>query len=127
MRNRKKYQRLLWYQAYGFLAIIALTWLDELLSLPSRIFGGVPHSNWREAIMETVVALAVWLVVFVLTKQLVARLQYVEGFLRVCPWCRKVDVDGHWIPVEEYFMRGGFGVKTSYQICPSCEENTRPR
>jgi len=127
MKMRKRYQRLLWYESCGFLFLIVLTWLDEVLSLPSRIFGGVPHSNWREATLESGIVLAVWLVVSVLTKQLLARLSYVEGFLRICPWCRKVHVEGRWIPVEEYFMRGGFEVKTSFKICPICEENTRAR
>jgi hypothetical protein len=126
MRIRRKYQRLLWYQSFGFLAIIALTWVDEMFNLTVTLFGGIQHSNWREALLETVVALIAWLVVFVLTRQLLARLEYVESFLRICPWCRKIDDNGQWIPVEEFFMRGGFGVKTTHQICPTCWKNTHP-
>ena len=57
MRIRRKYKLLLWYQSLGFGAIVVVTWLDELLSLPTRLFGGVQHSNWREAVIETFVAL----------------------------------------------------------------------
>jgi hypothetical protein len=119
MINRKKAQRILWYEAIGFLLIIALSWLDELLSLPARLFGGVQHTNWREAAMETTIVLAVWLVVFVFTKRLLVRLYYLEGFLRVCAWCRKIGHDDEWMPLETYFSKG-FDIKTSHSICPAC-------
>ena len=72
--------------------------------------------------METVVTLAVWLPVFVLTKRLVAHLYYLEGFLRVCAWCRKIGHEDKWFPIEEYFSKG-FAIKTSHGICPKCAED----
>ena len=121
MKNRRKGQQILWYQAFGFLLIIILSWMDELLSLPARLFGGIQHSNWREAAMETIVALAVWLIVYALTKRLLARLYYLEGFLRVCAWCRKIGQSDKWLPVERYFSKG-FDIKTSHGLCPDCEQ-----
>jgi hypothetical protein len=126
MFNSKKSRRILWYQASGFLLIIALSWLDELWSLPSRLFGGVEHSNWHESALETTIILAVWLPIFVLTKRLLARLFYLEHFLRICAWCRKIGHDDQWLPIEEYFS-SGFQVETSHSICPECAREHFPK
>jgi hypothetical protein len=45
MRRKNKAHRILWYECAGFSFIILMSWLDELLSLPQRIFGGEPRSN----------------------------------------------------------------------------------
>lgn len=119
MRKRSKPQRILWYQALGFLVIIALSWLDELFNLPYRLFPGPGHSNWREAAIETFIVLAVWAFTFVLTKRILTRLHYLEGFLRVCAWCRKIGEDDDWFSMEQYFDQS-FSVKTSHGLCPDC-------
>jgi len=119
MAQSKQSRRILWYQAFGFLVIITLSWLDELLSLTARFFGGAKYSNWRESAIETIVVLAVWLPLFVITKRILARLYYLEGFLRVCAWCRKIGRDNEWLLLEQFLSRG-FDVKTSHGICPEC-------
>lgn len=119
MKSRTKARRILIFEAIGFGLIILLSWLNELLSLPTYLFGGEKTGNWREAFVETMLALLVWLVLFTLTRRLLARLYYLEGFLRVCSWCRKINHDNQWVPIEEYF-RKGFETKTSHAICPEC-------
>ena len=65
------------------------------------------------------------------TPTLVGRLHYLEGFLRLCAWCRKLHADNEWIPLEE-FMQRRFDTRTSHGICPACKaeqrkaERTRP-
>jgi hypothetical protein len=49
----------------------------------------------------------------------VARLFYLEQFLRVCAWCQKVEHEGAWSPIAEFFQRQ-FDAKTSHGICPGC-------
>jgi len=119
--NAKKAQRILWYESIGFLLLIALSWMDELLSLPHLLFGGGPHSNWHEATLESAFLIVVWVIVFLLTKRLLVRLYYMEGFLRVCAWCRKIGHEDEWTTVEDYFKKG-FGTKTSHGMCPDCQQ-----
>jgi hypothetical protein len=57
--------------------------------------------------------------VMILTRRLVSRLYHLEGFLRVCAWCRKMEHDGEWIPLEKFFERK-FETATSHGICPVC-------
>jgi hypothetical protein len=125
MINRNKPQRILWYEASGFLFIIVLSWVDELFNLPSLLFGGTEHSNWREAAMETIIVLTVWLIVFLLTRRLLARLYYLEKFLRVCAWCRKIGRGDEWLSMEQYFDKD-FDVKTSHGLCPACAKKMMP-
>lgn len=124
MTNLKKPQRILWYENIGFLAIIILSWANELFEMPQRVFGGSAQENWRESAMETILVLVVWASVHVFTKRLLVRLHYMEGFLRVCAWCRKIGHDDDWLPLEQYFSRG-FDIKTSHGICPACTEMMR--
>jgi hypothetical protein len=121
MIKRNRARRILWYESIGFVCLIGLSWLDELLSLPHLLFGSGPHSNWHEAAMESLFLLAVWGIVFWLSRRLLARLYYLEGFLRVCAWCRKIGHEDEWRTVEDYFKRG-FDIKTSHGMCPDCQE-----
>jgi hypothetical protein len=119
MNNQNKAHRILWYECAGFLTIILLSWLDELIKLPQR-FPGAPQPNWREAAIETLVILFVWLVVFVSTKRIVVRLHYLEGMVRMCAWCRRLDQKGKWVPFEEYIVRD-MHTTASHAMCPECE------
>ncbi len=120
MKSRKNGSWVLWYECLGFGLILLFSWLNELVDLPHLIFGGETHaSDFRDSLVESAVIVLVWAVVFVLTKRLVAHLLYLEGFLRVCAWCRKVGHNNQWMGLEEYFDRG-FHVQTTHGMCPQC-------
>jgi hypothetical protein len=56
----KRYARtVLWYEIAAFGLLIAISWADELLGLPGRLFGGSHLPNIREALLETIVILVV--------------------------------------------------------------------
>ena len=119
MPNRTPSQHIVLFEIIGFFLIILLTWLDELFSLPSLLFGGVYLANYPEAIIESLIVLMVATLVILSTRKLLARLHYLEEFLRVCAWCRKVEYEGQWLPLEDYFDRR-FNVKSSHGMCPEC-------
>lgn len=128
MKIQKSGSWVLWYECIGFGLLLLLLWLNELGDI-AWLVGGEPHvCDLREGAVETVLIMAVWAGVFLPTRRLVAHLLYLEGFLRVCSWCRRVGYQGEWIKVEEYFARG-FHVSTTHGVCPEClkklEEDTR--
>jgi hypothetical protein len=109
----------LWYEIGAFGLLIALSWADELLGLPARLFGG-PHSpNIPEAVLESLAILAVAIPVTVRTRRVVKRLFYLEQFLQVCASCQKVQQGRHWIPIAEFFKQR-FDATTSHGMCPEC-------
>src|SRR6185369_3362148 len=107
MRVSKNRSWVLWYVSLGFGLIILFVWLEELTGLSYLVLGGAPHvSDWRDATTESLLIVAVWAVTFLVTRRLVAHLVYLEGFLRVCAWCRKVGYKDKWLTLEEYFDAG---------------------
>ena len=48
----------------------------------------------------------------------------VEGFLRVCAWCRKINHKNEWI-LPDQGLAVKFHGKTTHGICPVCLENAR--
>lgn len=76
--------------------------------------------------MESLVALFVWLALFLTTRRLLERLYYLEDFVRVCAWCRKISDGDKWVSLEEYFAEG-FAIKTSHGICPECANDLRTK
>lgn len=113
--------RVLLYEVLGFTVIITLSWLNELLGLAALLIGGDHQRNWREAAFETLVILVVAVPTVLLTRRVVARLHYLEGFLRICSWCRRVESDGSWVIVEDFFTKQ-LDTKSTHGICPTCAE-----
>ncbi len=112
--------RVFWYQSLGFLAIIALTWVDELVGLRSLVLG---HNDYifqfRQSTLEMLLVLAVWLLVTGATRRLCARLRQAESFMRVCAWCRRIEYGSRWMKLED-FLKHGFDTPTSHGICDEC-------
>ncbi len=119
MTSRKRVQRILLYETIGFGVLIVLSWLNELVDLSRWLFGEPSGPDWHEAAMESIATLAVGLLVFIGTRKLLDRLFYLERFLRVCAWCKKINLEDQWVPLEEYFVKG-FDTRTSHGICPAC-------
>jgi hypothetical protein len=112
--------RIIIYQNLGFLGIIALCYLDDLLKLPSLIFSDHPFVILhRRTTLEMLLVLSVWFVVTASTRRILNRIRYLEEFMRVCAWCRRINYHGEWMRLEE-FMRQGFDTPTTHGICTEC-------
>lgn len=122
---RKHSSMVLLYEAAAFLVIIALSWLDELIGLPYLLFGGAPHlPDFRESAMETVAVLVIAAPILLLSRQLISRLFYLESFLKVCAWCKKVSDRDRWVPMDVYFA-AEFNQRTTHGMCPDCFEKMK--
>jgi hypothetical protein len=125
MNKLEKPAALLAYQSIGFLALIGLCWLDELVGLRSLVLDSHPFiQDFRESTLEMLLILGVWLVVAGSTRRLFARVRHLEGFMRVCSWCRRIEYNGTWMPLEKFFQQG-FDTPTTHGICSDCAEKTR--
>jgi|MudIll2142460700_1097286.scaffolds.fasta_scaffold641561_1 hypothetical protein len=106
----------------GFASIIALSWLDEYAGLPywgSSASNHVP--NWREPVLETMVVIMVGAWVLHITRRISKRLSYLEGFVRLCSWCHRVDYAHQWHTIED-FLKLELNKSTTHGICPACTE-----
>lgn len=108
----------------GFGAIVAMLWLDEWLDLPHLLFGkllGVEATpaNWAECFIETLLIVPMAAFVTMLTGWLMARVKYLEGFIRVCGYCRRVRDGDRWITLEE-FIRTHSEAEFTGSCCREC-------
>lgn len=108
------------YQNLGFLCILIICYMDELLRLPTLVFSENPFAFlYRRTTLDILLVLAVWFLVSTSTRRILERIHYLEKFMRVCAWCRKINYQGEWMPLEE-FMRQGFDTPTTHGICKDC-------
>lgn len=114
------WQQALFWQSMGFLTIIVLTWCDAIFDLTHNIFG---MQRQNEDINQTAISTAVIVLLWMLSGykiyRVVSRLSYLESFLHVCAWCRKIEHDNQWFSIEEHFTKRTGG-QTSHGICPEC-------
>ncbi len=129
MRVIKNGGCVLFYECIGFGIILLLSIFNNLLGLPHLVVGGEGVvSRWRFGVMESVVILLIWALVFSITRRLLHKLHCLEGMLRVCGWCRKIGYGDKWVSLETYFAEG-LKMGTTHGICPDClkdvEEDTK--
>ena len=70
-------------------------------------------------LVRTGVIVAIWVWVHFTTRRLLRRLHELEEFLRICSWCRKLEHNGQWLTIEEFFG-SRLATETSHGICPTC-------
>ncbi|MBW2739129.1 MAG: hypothetical protein JRE64_09850 [Deltaproteobacteria bacterium] len=104
----------------GFILVIMILWLDELLDLPHR-FLGAPATpiNFMESIFETLIVLVLAALVIFSTRILLKKIKYLEGILPVCSFCKKIRSDNRWIPIDSY-IRDHSEADFSHSLCPEC-------
>ena len=109
-------------ETLGFFAVLAIIWLDEFVDIPALYFGAAktpprPEEYW----FESFAVFFLGVVVVSTTFWIFRRLRYLERFLRVCAWCRKVLINEQWVPFEQYMMTQ-HDVHSTHGICPFCAE-----
>ncbi|MCD4847350.1 MAG: hypothetical protein K8R76_04080 [Candidatus Aegiribacteria sp.] len=68
--------RIILCESLGFLLVIVLIWLDEILDLPHLIFGAaVTPINYKESIFETFMILILAGLIIFLTLELLKRIK----------------------------------------------------
>jgi hypothetical protein len=118
VKSRKE-NHILWVEATGFSLLIVLSWLTEVIRIPHFLFNEPFSPNWHRALLRTLIIGLIWLWVHIVTRRLLKRLHYLEEFLRICSWCRKVCHDGQWMELEKYFS-SKFATPTTHGMCPDC-------
>jgi len=81
-------------------------------------------SDFRQSILKVLLIFGVWLIVAGSTRRVLAHMKYLEEFMKVCAWCRRIEYKGRWMPLEEFFEQG-FDTPTSHGICRDCLDKTK--
>jgi len=115
-------KKIMGFELAGFIIVIVILWLNEILDIPFTFFGGDQTPiNYRESLFETILVAVLAAIVITMTNRLLKRIQYLEGILPVCSFCKKIRVEDQWVPIEVY-IRDHSEVEFSHSLCPECRE-----
>ena len=108
---------------------VLMTISNELLDLPSYLFGDQPTSFSQrkgEVIFEIFIYFVVLSTAFyVFDKKIKAEIKILEGFIPICASCKKIRQDIDWKTLEEYISENSLA-KFSHSICPECTRRLYP-
>jgi hypothetical protein len=115
-------RRMLLLETIGFLLIVAITWLDELLDLPHLLFQATPTPlRMGEGMLESSLTILVGTVVVAITYRAFRRIEYLESLVVMCAWCRRVRSGSEWLLVEDFLERQHHA-RTTHGICDGCAQ-----
>ena len=98
MKKNVQLTRVVLCQNLGFLGLMVIVYLDELLKLPSLVFSEHPFAFVHQrSTLDMLLVLAVWFLVSRSTRRMLDRVRYLEEF-----------------------MRQGFDTPTTHGICAEC-------
>jgi hypothetical protein len=107
-------------ESAGFLLIIGIIWLDEILDLPHLLFGAAATPlRLGEGLLESVLTMLVGTVVVTITYRAFRRIEYLESLIVMCAWCRRVRSGDEWLAVEQFLERQHHA-HTTHGICNAC-------
>ena len=125
MTKRHLVRRVILYEAIGFVALSLLPWLDEVLDAPHYLMGAARTPiNIAECVLESGFVVILGLAVLFATRELLARIDYLEGTLSICGYCKKIRTPDGWIQFETY-VDSHSEARFSHTICPECLEEHR--
>jgi hypothetical protein len=110
---------LMWHSV-GFATVIVLLWADELFELVFNYYGGDWMSaNIQESAIRTVIVIFLWMFSSYKAHQVLSRLAYLESFMHVCAWCKRIEKNDTWLSLEQH-VSAETGKKLTHGICPQC-------
>jgi hypothetical protein len=114
------FRRTLLLEGSGFLLIVAIIWMDEILDLPHLLFGAAPTPlRLGEGWLESALTIAVGTVIVTITYRAFRRIEYLESLVVMCAWCRRVRTQDEWLTVEAFLERQ-HNAHTTHGICEGC-------
>jgi hypothetical protein len=121
MHKTEVRKRMITVLIVGFATLILLLWTDDVFDLP-KLFGmSVQSILFEQTVIVSLLAAALCGWLLLTTSRILKRLQYLEGFLSVCSFCKRIHVDEQWIPIEIYISQRT-DTKFSHGLCEACKE-----
>jgi len=112
--------RAILYQLIGYAILLFLISGDEIFDFPHTVFGGIATPiNWTETFIEASYIVFLGAFTIYLTFHFLKRIKFLEGFLPICSYCKKVRKGDEWTSLEEY-MSDHSEALLSHSLCPEC-------
>ena len=109
----------------GFILVLTVIWLDEIVDLPGLLGAEPSPVNWRESLIESIMIVTLGTIVVYRSWKQLGELYKISGFLPVCANCKRIRLNNEWIPLETY-MHEVNNTPVSHGMCPSCMKSLYP-
>lgn len=110
------------YQLIGFGILFLLIVGDEVFDIPHSVFGfPATPINWSEAVIEGSYIIVLCAFTIYLSFRFLKEIKFLEGFLPICSFCKKIRKGNDWVQLEQY-MSDHSEVIFSHGLCPECLE-----
>jgi len=114
--------RAITYQLIGYGILLFLIVGDELFDFPHTVFGApATPVNWTETVIEGMYIIVLCGFTIYLSWRFLKEIKFLEGFLSVCSYCKKIRQEEEWTSLEEY-MSDHSEALFSHSLCPECAE-----
>jgi hypothetical protein len=100
------------FEGLGFLLAVLTLWVTEYLD---------PPFSATQVIIESIVIILLGCFTVNLTRRLIHRIKYLEGFLVMCSSCKSVRIDDRWVRIENVITDNS-ELQLSHSLCPPCTE-----
>jgi len=117
--NSKLSKRILVHEIIGFTVALCMIWATEIFDFSRRIGFLSTPINWTDIAVGTSVVLPLGIYTIYETWRCLKRIKYLEGFLRVCTFCKRILVGNKWVPVEQYIKEHS-ETEFSHGLCSQC-------
>ena len=105
--------------AFGFVLLALLIWVNELVDTPHHLFRAAKSAHrFEEALLEGALVLLLGVLIVTWARRIVRRVDYLERFVKLCSWCRRVQLGEEWLQVEAFL--GRHAKETTHGMCPEC-------
>ena len=108
------------WQSMTFLLYLCLIWANEKLPL-AEIFFNLPETNQSNSYSASLLTVGLVIVAFItIAHTYVQQHRVLEGYIRVCSYCKKVHVENTEWEQLEHFVSTRTLAEFTHGICPSC-------
>jgi hypothetical protein len=109
----------------GFLTVLGIILADEIFDLPHLLLGAtMSPARLEEYLIEGISVLCLAAGVLYFSHYAARKIGELEAFLVMCAWCRRVKINGRWVPIEEY-LKIKDELRTTHGICHECANEMR--
>ena len=114
--------RVIIYQLIGYGILLFLIAGDEVFDFPHTVFGfqSTPI-NWVEVLIEGSYIIVLCLFSVYLSLRLLKEIKFLEGYLPICSYCKKIRDGKDWKSIEGYISEHSEAL-FSHGLCPEFAE-----
>ncbi len=116
---KRPFEYIAFWQFLGFVFLLCLVWVNELLDLAHLIYG--THSDGIDWIGTCILTACVILSGFVvISHTFVQEKRLLQGMFTICSYCKKVQINQEQWQRFDSFIADTTLAEFSHGICPEC-------